>query len=55
MLQGSLAAPKGSTKTLNESDYYIDVIGLEDKEAANNLITAYKSSFHAAKPWLPFC
>ena len=29
----------------NESDFYVDVIELKDNEAANNLITAYKSSF----------
>ena len=31
--------------TYNETDFYLDVIELKDTEAANNLITAYKSSF----------
>jgi hypothetical protein len=41
ILEGSEGVYKGS----NETDYYIDVIKLENKEAADNLITAYKSSF----------
>lgn len=41
ILEGSEGVYNGS----NETDYYIDVIKLEDEEAANNLITAYKSSF----------
>ena len=41
VLEGSEGVYTGS----NESDYYIDVIKLENKEAADNFITAYKSSF----------
>jgi hypothetical protein len=41
ILEGSEAGYKDS----NETDYYIDVIKFEDKEAANNFIEAYKSSF----------
>lgn len=41
IIEGSEGVYKGS----NESDYYIDVVKLEDKEAANNFITTYKSSF----------
>lgn len=44
-VSGILNSSEGIYKDSNETDYYIDVIGLEDKEAANNLITAYKSSF----------
>ena len=42
---GILEGSEGIYKGANETDYYIDVIKFEDKEAANNLITAYKSSF----------
>ena len=41
ILEGSEGVYKGS----NETDYYIDVIKLEDKEAANNFITTYKATF----------
>jgi len=44
-VSGVLNASEGIYKDSNESNYYIDVIELEDEEAANNLITAYKSSF----------
>lgn len=41
ILEGSEGVYRGS----NETDYYIDVIKLENKEAADEFITAYKSSF----------
>jgi len=41
ILEGSEGVYTGS----NETDYYIDVIKLENTEAAGNFITAYKSSF----------
>ena len=44
-VSGVLNGSEGIYKDSNETEYHIDVIGLEDKEAANNLITAYKSSF----------
>ena len=50
-----LEDPKDSTKVLTNSDFYIDVIEFENKEAANNLISTYKSSFTAIKGRFPFC
>lgn len=42
---GILEGSEGIYKDSNKSDYYLDVIKFEDEESANNLITAYKSSF----------
>lgn len=36
---------EGIYKDSNETNYYVDVIELEDEEAANNFIDAYKASF----------
>ena len=44
-VSGILEGSEGIYKDSNKTEYHIDVIGLEDKEAANNFITAYKSSF----------
>lgn len=45
ILGGSEGLYKGSNNSSNNSDFYVDVIQLENKEAANNFISAYKSSF----------
>lgn len=42
---GILAGSEGIYRDSNQTDYYIDAIELQDEEAANNLINAYKSSF----------
>lgn len=42
---GILEGSESIYKDSNKSDYYIDGIKFEDGESANNLITAYKSSF----------
>jgi hypothetical protein len=44
-VSGILEGSEGCYNDSNKTDYYIDVIKLEDQEAANNFITAYKSSF----------
>lgn len=44
-VSGILEGSEGCYSDSNKTDYYIDVIKLEDQEAANNFITAYKSSF----------
>jgi hypothetical protein len=43
-VSGIIGGSEGMYK-YNGSDFYLDVIELEDAEAANNLISAYKSSF----------
>lgn len=43
-VSGIVGGSEGMYK-YNGSDFYLDVIELEDAEAANNLIDAYKSSF----------
>jgi hypothetical protein len=43
-VSGIIGGSEGMYK-YNGSDFYLDVIELEDAEAANNLIGAYKSSF----------
>lgn len=43
-VSGIIEGSEGMYK-YNESDFYLDVIELEDTEAANNLIAAHKSSF----------
>jgi len=44
-VSGVLNVSEGIYKDSNETNYYVDVIELEDKEAANNFITAYEASF----------
>jgi len=44
-VSGILEGSEGCYNDSNKTDYYIDVIKLEDKEATNNFITTYKSSF----------
>ncbi|HII80952.1 MAG TPA: hypothetical protein HA261_11320 [Methanosarcina sp.] len=44
-VSGVLNVSEGIYKDSNKTEYHIDVIELEDKEAANNFITAYKTSF----------
>lgn len=44
-VSGILGGSEGLYKGSNNSDFYVDVIQFENKEAANNLISAYKSSF----------
>jgi hypothetical protein len=44
-VSGILEGSEGYYNDTNKTDYYIDVIKLEDKEATNNFITTYKSSF----------
>ncbi|MCC4769934.1 hypothetical protein FXV91_06865 [Methanosarcina sp. DH2] len=44
-VSGVLNVSEGIYKDSNETNYYIDVIELEDEEAANNFISAYKASF----------
>ena len=44
-ISGILEGSEGGYKGSNGTDYYIDVIKFEDKEAANNFIESYKSSF----------
>ncbi|MDI9394276.1 MAG: DUF4367 domain-containing protein [Euryarchaeota archaeon] len=44
-VSGILNVSEGIYKDSNNTEYHIDVIELEDKEAANNFITAYKNSF----------
>ena len=44
-VSGILDGSEGVYTASNETDYYIDAIKLENKEAADNFITAYKSSF----------
>jgi hypothetical protein len=44
-VSGILTGSEGIYRDSNKTDYYIDVIELEDEEAANNFVTAYKSSF----------
>jgi hypothetical protein len=44
-VSGILGGSEGLYKGSNNSDFYVDVIQLEDKEAANNFISTYKSSF----------
>lgn len=43
-VSGVVGGSEGMYK-YNESDFYLDVIELKDTEAADNLITAHKSSF----------
>jgi hypothetical protein len=44
-VSGILGGSEGIYKGSNNSDYYIDVIQFESKEAANNFISVYKSTF----------
>ncbi|KKG09483.1 hypothetical protein [Methanosarcina sp. 2.H.A.1B.4] len=44
-VSGVLNVSEGIYKDSNETNYYIDVIELENEESANNFITAYKASF----------
>lgn len=44
-VSGVLNVSEGIYKDSNETNYYIDVIELEDEEVANNFISAYKASF----------
>ncbi len=48
-VSGILGGSEGLYKGSNNSDFYIDVIQLENKEAANNFISTYKSSFTPLK------
>lgn len=48
-VSGILRGSEGLYKGSNNSDFYIDVIQLENKEAANNFISTYKSSFPPLK------
>ena len=42
---GILSGSEGIYRDSNNTDYYVDAIELENEEAANNLIDAYRSSF----------
>ncbi|KKG13560.1 hypothetical protein EO98_05510 [Methanosarcina sp. 2.H.T.1A.6] len=44
-VSGVLNVSEGIYKDSNETNYYIDVIELENEDSANNFITAYKASF----------
>jgi hypothetical protein len=44
-ISGIITGSEGIYRDSNNTEYHIDVIELEDEEAANNLITVYKSSF----------
>jgi hypothetical protein len=44
-VSGILEGSEGHYNDSNKTDYYIDVIKLEDQEATNNFIATYKSSF----------
>ncbi|AAM04269.1 hypothetical protein [Methanosarcina acetivorans] len=44
-VSGVLNVSEGVYKDSNETNYYVDVIELEDEDAANNFIDAYKASF----------
>jgi len=44
-VSGVLNVSEGIYKDSNETNYYVDVIELEDEEAANNFISAYQASF----------
>ncbi|MHC1755466.1 MAG: hypothetical protein AB9861_08570 [Methanosarcina sp.] len=44
-VSGVLNVSEGIYKDSNETNYYIDVIELENEEAANNFVSAYKASF----------
>ncbi|WP_440945701.1 hypothetical protein ACSAZL_16570 [Methanosarcina sp. T3] len=44
-VSGVLNVSEGIYKDSNETNYYVDVIELEDEDAANNFIDAYKASF----------
>ncbi|MDY9926555.1 hypothetical protein [Methanosarcina sp.] len=44
-VSGVLNVSEGIYKDSNETNYYIDVIELEDEEVANDFISAYKASF----------
>ncbi len=44
-VSGVLAGSEGIYKDSNKTEYHIDVIELEDEEAVNNFIAAYKASF----------
>lgn len=44
-VSGILNGSEGIYRDSNKTEYHIDVIKLQDEKAANNLITAYKSSF----------
>lgn len=44
-VSGIVGGSEGVYRDSNETDYYVDVIELEDEEAANNFIATYKSSF----------
>jgi len=44
-VSGVLNVSEGIYKDSNATNYYVDVIELEDEEAANNFIDAYKASF----------
>jgi predicted small secreted protein len=44
-VSGVLNVSEGIYKDSNETNYYIDVIELENEEAANNFVGAYKASF----------
>jgi len=53
-VSGILGGSEGLYKDSNNSDFYIDVIQFENKEAANNFIVTYKSSFKPLKEGSPF-
>ena len=44
-VSGITGGSEGLYKGTNNSTFYIDVVQLENKEAANNFISTYKSSF----------
>lgn len=44
-VSGILEGSEGYYNDFNKTEYYIDVIKLEDQGATNNFINAYKSSF----------
>jgi hypothetical protein len=44
-VSGIVTGSEGIYKDSNKTEYHIDVIELENEDAANNFITAYKSSF----------
>ncbi|HOW15828.1 hypothetical protein [Methanosarcina sp.] len=44
-VSGVLNVSEGIYRDSNNTEYHIDVIELENKEAANNFINAYKASF----------
>jgi hypothetical protein len=53
-VSGILEGSRGIYKDSNKTEYHIDVIKLEGQEAANNFITAYKSSIKPLNNGSPF-